>query len=341
MHRTLKITFVVLSIFLLLSLTLTNTNNLDLVWKRGKLAEVKFYSPSESTARRMTEHNREAKLRSYPGYMTRLEDVVDPKHPKKMLIYVLATASMLESRGKAVIETWMDYANNKHPELGIHVVLAYDGKQNKALQGVPTFPVKPTDYDNVYKKVYESFETVWELYGQDYDYFMKADDDIFVHIDRVAATFKNTEVFNPDLLEVFGYKDPTDFMCWGGPGYVLSRRTLKEIYPQLSQCSKDFVQGEDISMAWCIMRYTYNVHHKPWYGCKEVAYGGSVSSFGDIPFDDTVSWDLWNKPDQAFAISRTRYSDWRYRNMLTLHPFKTETDQKPTMQEYYNQYYNQ
>ncbi|KAF9392900.1 Chondroitin sulfate synthase 1 [Podila verticillata] len=340
MHRTLKIAFVVLSMFLLLSLTFTDTSNLDLVWKRDKLFEVKFYSPSESTARRMTQHNREKKLRNYPSGMTRLEDVIAAKHPKRMLICVLVTASMVESRGKAVMDTWVDYANNKHPDLGIHVVFAYDGKSPKVLQGVPTFPVKPTGYNDVYKKVYESLETVWELYGQDYDYFMKADDDVFIHIDRVAAVFGNTESFNPNLLAVYGYRDPNDFMCWGGPGYILSRQALKEIYPHLQQCGEDFVDGEDISISWCFMRYVFNIHHKPWNGCQAVAYNGTMAAFANVPLDRTANWALWDKPDVEFEITDTRIFNWKYRNMLSLHAFKSETGREPTMQQYYNFYYN-
>ncbi|KAF9979941.1 hypothetical protein BGZ75_009055 [Mortierella antarctica] len=332
--------FVILLVFLLLSFTVTDMPSLDLIWNKDTYYETKFYSPSPSTARRMTEHNREKTLQHYPAGMTRLEDVVDPKHPKKVLIYVLLTASNVETRGKAVIETWMDYANNKHPELGVHVVLAYDGESTEATQRVPMFPVKSTGYGDLYEKVYESFATVWELYGKDYDYFMKADDDLFVHVDRLAAVVGNPAL-DPNTLQIHGYRDPTGSdMCWGGPGYILSRQALKEIYPHLKRCSDDFGREEDISMAWCFSRYEFNVHNQPWRGCQSVVYNGTWLTLVHIPLDESDHWALWNQPDVEFGIPYTGVNEWKFRNLVTLHPFKSEVHHEPTMQQYYDFYYN-
>ncbi|KAF9953092.1 hypothetical protein BGZ72_005701 [Mortierella alpina] len=339
MRRTYRAAFVILAVFLLLSFTFTDIPSLDLIWNKDTYFETTFYSPSPSTARRMAERNREKTLRNYPAGMTRLEDVVDAKHPKKVLIYVLLTASMVETRGKAVIETWMDYANNKHPELGIHVVLAYDGEPTKEIQGVPAFPVKPTGYNDLYKKVYESFEKVWELYGKDYEFFMKADDDLFIHIDRLAAVFQNPAL-NPDVRQVHGYRDPAGGdLCWGGPGYIFSRQALKEIYPHLRKCSDEFVTAEDVSIAWCLNRYEYNVHNQPWRGCQSVMYNGSWLTFAHIALEETDNWALWKEPDVEFAIPITRVNNWKYGNFVTLHAFKSENYHEPTMQQYYDHHY--
>ncbi|KAF9557498.1 hypothetical protein EC968_007615 [Mortierella alpina] len=334
--------FLVLLVLSLLSFTFTDIPSLDLIWNKDTYFETKFFSPSPSTARRMTELNRKRTLRHYPAGMTKLEEVIDPKHPKKVLIFVLLTASEVETRGKAVIETWIDYANNRHPELGVHVVLAYDGKPSKIHQRVPMFPVKSTGYGDLYKKVYESFATVWELYGKDYDYFMKADDDLFVHIDRLAASVANPAL-DPKTLQVQGYRDPGSDMCWGGPGYILSHQALKEIYPHLQKCSEDFRLEEDISLAWCFSRYQLNVHNLPWRGCQGVGYNGSWLTLAHIPPDESDHWALWNRPDEEFEIPHTKVSGWKFRNFVTLHAFKSEVmnqEQQPTMQQYYNFYYN-
>ncbi|CAO3568719.1 unnamed protein product [Mortierella alpina] len=342
MRRTHRAAFVflILVVFLLLSFSFTDLANLDLIWNKDTYFQTKFYSPSPATARRLTELNREKTLRHYPPGMARLEDVVDPKHPRKVLIYVLLTASQVETRGKAVIETWIDYANNRHPELGVHVVVAYDGNPTDVAQRVPMFPVKSTGYGDLYKKVYESFATVWELYGKDYDYFMKADDDLFVHIDRLAAAVANPAL-SPNTLQVYGYRDPSGSdMCWGGPGYILSHQALKEIYPHLKRCSEDFGLEEDISMAWCFTRYQFNVHNQPWKGCQSIMYNGAWLALAHIPPAESDHWALWNQPDIQFGIPITGVNEWKFRNLVTLHPFRSEEHHEPTMQQYYDFYYS-
>ncbi|KAG0345027.1 hypothetical protein BG004_004023 [Podila humilis] len=343
MPRTLRMITVAVAVILLLTFTFTDTNSIDFLWTKDKYSEVKFYSPTPYGARRMTERNRAKTLRNYPAEMTRLEDVVDSKHPKNLLVVVFVTASMVETRGKAVIETYADYANNKHPELGVHVVLAYDGAPStKIIKGVPAFPVKSADYNTLYTKVYDALETVWELYGHDYEFFMKADDDLFVHIDRVATAFGSSKdpSISSSQLHFFGFRDPGDPMCWGGPGYVWSRQSLKELYPHLNQCSKDFRREEDISLSWCYRRYFLNVHNQPWAGCQSIMYEGSMSTFGQVAPKDKENWALWQQPDVEYEEPVSKINNYKYSKLLTLHSFKSETEQRPTMQEYYNFYYH-
>ncbi|KAI8604196.1 hypothetical protein EDD21DRAFT_366963 [Dissophora ornata] len=256
-----------------------------------------------------------------------------------MLVVVLTTEKMFDTRGKAVRDTWMDYANNKHPELGVHVVMAYDGKPTKDTEGVPMIPTFTTSYDDLYLKVIDVFETIRELYGDDYDYFMKADDDVFVHVDRLAARFSKVEVYNPAKSQVFGFRGPGDFMCWGGPGYLMSRQALREIYPHMVQCGKDFILPEDITIAWCFMRHSFNHHKKIWLGCQPLE-NNDHTGFCHIPPPQKENWALWDQPDKEFEVEGTWIKTWRFSTVLTMHAFKTELNTKPSMREYYNHFYN-
>ena len=44
----------------------------------------------------------------------------------RILIFTSTDDSLFPTRGEAVLWTWMDYANNKHPELNIRVAMALD-----------------------------------------------------------------------------------------------------------------------------------------------------------------------------------------------------------------------
>ncbi|RHZ43608.1 hypothetical protein Glove_979g4 [Diversispora epigaea] len=180
----------------------------------------------------------------------------------------------------------MKHANIINPNLGISVVLASDALVPEEYN-IPTLDYKqiPSEnYQNLSLKVFEIFKIVWKNYGSRYDYFMKADDDVFIKIEKLSKTFFNTnsDLYDSESIEYFGYPDPYQkLMCWGGPGYIISRGTLRLIYPYLEFCENEFHYGEDISLYQCIEYVTKLLNKTSEFkGCQHL-HNQSGWNFGN------------------------------------------------------------
>lgn len=219
-----------------------------------------------------------AELKCY-GSKEEIESISKNKYPAKLLIFVVTTKSYLKSRGVEVICTWMKHANIISPNLGINVVLAIDTLVPEKYN-IPTLDYKqiPSEnYENLSLKVFEIFKIVWENYGSRYGYFMKADDDLFIKIEKLSKAFlgNNSNLYNSESIEYFGCPDPTqkigEQMCWGGPGYIISRETLRLIYPYINFCKNEFHYGEDIVLHKCIEYVTKLLNRtNEFKGCQDL-----------------------------------------------------------------------
>ena len=101
------------------------------------------------------------------------------------------------------------------------------------------------------RKVKHMFAHMYENHLNDYDWFIKADDDTFIHKERLRKTLS---VFDPDIPMLLGKPYATkcagvdgpgplwgDFVaiqfCHGGSGYVMSRELLRRVGPYIQNAS--------------------------------------------------------------------------------------------------------
>eukprot|EP00056_Hartaetosiga_gracilis_P016434 m.5023 g.5023 ORF g.5023 m.5023 type:complete len:1351 (-) comp4099_c0_seq2:162-4214(-) len=118
-------------------------------------------------------------------------------------------------------------------------------------------------------KVKNMFEYIYEHYIDDYDFFVKADDDTFINMDRLR---KSLSVFNPEIPVYLGkpFSSKTrgvagpnamwdDFttvaFCHGGSGYVLSRELLRLVGPYIVDTPM-ITSLEDCATAAALYQYT-------------------------------------------------------------------------------------
>ncbi|KAH8298641.1 hypothetical protein KR018_005658 [Drosophila ironensis] len=83
---------------------------------------------------------------------------------------------------------------------------------------------------NLFPKVRKAMEYVYKNYGEDYDWFLKADDDTYVIMENLRYFLYP---YDPEAGLYFGHKFRTTFRqgyMSGGAGYVLSRDALRRIY---------------------------------------------------------------------------------------------------------------
>lgn len=80
---------------------------------------------------------------------------------------------------------------------------------------------------NLYAKVRAGLAYAYEHYGEDYDWFLKADDDTYVIMENLRHFLYP---YDPEAAVYFGYRFRTSYQhgyMSGGAGYVLSRDALR------------------------------------------------------------------------------------------------------------------
>ena len=88
---------------------------------------------------------------------------------------------------------------------------------------------------------------VSDHHGSDYEWFLRLDDDAYVHIEHLESLLRRIDSSQPLYIGSPGFgRDDDDFVednmvyCMGGPGIVLSKTTLASLSPKLG---KDHYHG--------------------------------------------------------------------------------------------------
>ena len=168
----------------------------------------------------------------------------------RVLCMILTTAKYHQSRASVVKTTWAKRCNGlvfisdlDDPDLPAIAISEYD------------------DYKHVWSKVRNAFQWAYDNHLDDFDWFMKADDDTFVIMENFRALVIDYDSNKEDLYlgHPFGNEtlDKPKSYTSGGSGYALSRKALKrlveEAYPVTSECmSSNKTGAEDVFMGQCL-----------------------------------------------------------------------------------------
>lgn len=105
-----------------------------------------------------------------------------------------------------------------------------------------------------------------EHYGNKFEWFMRADDDIFVKTERLELFLKNINSSKPYFIGQAGQGIQEEFgllsleydenFCMGGPGIVFSHVTLALVAPNVKDCLKNlYTTHEDVELGRCVQKY--------------------------------------------------------------------------------------
>lgn len=203
-------------------------------------------------------------LQAFPVIVTQYlyQSVNETKDREFLYVGVVAAEHLLPTRAHAVHSTWGAHASklsffsklspgNKYPkQAGLDVI---------ALPGVDdTYPPQ--------KKVFMMLKYMHDNFIDDYDWFMRADDDVYVRVDKLMkflSRFNASEglyIGQPgmgkkeDLQRIKLNED--EHYCMGGPGIIYSRGALKKMVPHIEDCMKNVVvsYNEDVEVGRCMIR---------------------------------------------------------------------------------------
>lgn len=164
----------------------------------------------------------------------------------RLLCWILTCPRNHKSKALAVKQTWGTRCDK---------LLFMSSKKDETLGsiGLPALEGRK----ELWNKTREAFQYIHKHYINEYDWFMKADDDTYVIVENLRSLLK---LKNPDLPIFFGRKQrvPKKKIIYvsGGPGYVLSREAVNRLINDAlgnNLCQRYYTGAEDVQISRCLM----------------------------------------------------------------------------------------
>ncbi len=170
---------------------------------------------------------------------------------KLLLTGVVTAQKYLDTRALGIWKTWGKELND----------LYFFSSQPDETAGLDFLPIitLPGVNDTKYppqRKVYRMLKYMHDHFIDDFDFFMRSDDDVYVKTDLLLELLQNTnpaqDIYmgcpgfgRPDDLKRIKLKD-NEHYCMGGPGVIFSRSALRKLAPHLENCL-------EVRMKWCLL----------------------------------------------------------------------------------------
>ncbi|XP_078701367.1 chondroitin sulfate synthase 1-like [Branchiostoma floridae x Branchiostoma belcheri] len=181
----------------------------------------------------------------------------------KNFVYVgvMTAKKYLDSRAVAAYETWQQHIPGK-----VEFYSAYD--PDGLSQGGFT-RVNIPGVDDAYppqKKSFLMLKYMHDHYLDQYEWFMRADDDVYIKGDKLEKFLRSVNSSRPLYIGQTGLGsaeelgrlslDAGENFCMGGPGMLMSRETLRRMVPNISWCLKHlYTSHEDVEIGRCIHKF--------------------------------------------------------------------------------------
>ena len=177
-----------------------------------------------------------------------------------IFVGVMTAKAFLKTRAQAVFDTWGRNVDGK---------LTFFSSQSLEKSKLPL--VSLPDVDDSYPPLKKSLMMVKYMHDHhinDYEWFMRADDDVYIRNDKLKRLLRSLNSSDDIYLGQAGTgakKErgmlnllPGDNYCMGGPGAVFSRSVLRKVAPHVKHCllrAPESHMHEDTELGRCIQRY--------------------------------------------------------------------------------------
>ncbi len=185
-----------------------------------------------------------------------LQQEIGASMRKPLFVGVVTAEKLLQTRAMAVNGTWGKKASK----------LAFFSSKGRSDFGLPV--VSLPGVDDTYppqKKVFRMLKYMHDNFINDYNWFMRVDDDIYVRVEKLTDFLSQLDPSRELYMGQPGMGKPEDLeriqlhanehYCMGGPGVIYSRALLKKLAPHLDDCLVKVVSyNEDLEVGRCISR---------------------------------------------------------------------------------------
>ncbi|KAM7393445.1 hypothetical protein PAMA_008206 [Pampus argenteus] len=183
--------------------------------------------------------------------------------PKRFLyVGVMTAKKYLGSRAVAAYNTWVHSVPGK--------VEFFSSAGSGAVRvPVPVPVVSLTGVDDSYppqKKSFMMLKYIHDHYLDEYEWFMRADDDVYIRGEKLELFLRSLNSSKPLYLGQTGLGmaeelgrlalEPGENFCMGGPGMIFSREVLRRMVPHISTCLREmYTTHEDVEVGRCVRRF--------------------------------------------------------------------------------------
>ena len=132
---------------------------------------------------------------------------------------------------------------------------------------IPVVPLRGV-YDSYppQKKSFMILNYMHDHYLDKYEWFMRADDDVYIKGDRLESFLRSLNSSEPLFLGQTGLGtteemgklalEPGENFCMGGPGVIMSREVLRRMVPHIGKCLREmYTTHEDVEVGRCVRRF--------------------------------------------------------------------------------------
>lgn len=183
---------------------------------------------------------------------------------KRALVFagVMTAHKYLATRAVAVFDTWGKELPGRIAFFSSAVSEAPEGRSDLPL-------VRLRGVDDSYppqKKSFMMLHYMWRHFGDRFEWFLRADDDVYVRADKLERLLRSIDSRKPQFIGQAGRGNQAEFgllsleydenFCMGGPGVIMSRETLARVAPHIKYCLQNlYTTHEDVELGRCVQRF--------------------------------------------------------------------------------------
>ncbi|XP_034178749.1 chondroitin sulfate synthase [Osmia lignaria lignaria] len=190
------------------------------------------------------------------------DEQINSSSSSLVFVGVMTASKYLDTRAKAVYETWGKELPGK--------IAFFSSESSVVPENCPDLPLVPLPrVDDTYppqKKSFMMLQYMWNYYGDRFEWFLRADDDVYVRTDRLEKLLRSVDSRRAMYIGQAGRGNSEEFgllsleydenFCMGGPGVILSRETLRRIVPHIKYCLRHlYTTHEDVELGRCVQKY--------------------------------------------------------------------------------------
>ncbi|KAF6207578.1 hypothetical protein GE061_016025 [Apolygus lucorum] len=179
-----------------------------------------------------------------------------------LFVGVMTAQKYLDTRATAVYRTWGKKIPGK--------IVFFSSEGSKAPDSQPDLPlVALPDVDDSYppqKKSFLMLQYMWEKYGRSFEWFLRADDDVYIRPDKMESFLRSVDSQRRLFIGQAGRGNQEEFgllsleydenFCMGGPGVIMSRFTLAKVAQNVRYCLKNlYTTHEDVELGRCVQKF--------------------------------------------------------------------------------------
>ena len=196
------------------------------------------------------------------GLLSRRRDArTPPGRSGRLFVGVMTAKKYLSSRVQAAHETWATTIHGR--------VAYFSGADSSGVDVGDADVIALNNVDDSYppqKKSFLMLKYMHDHFIDDYEWFMRADDDVYIKGDRLSKFLNSINSSVPQYIGQAGLGNKNEFgqlslegtdnFCMGGPGMIFSSATLRLVVPHISYCLQNlYTTHEDVEIGRCIKKF--------------------------------------------------------------------------------------